>query len=197
MIDHVQKHCLREPLSAVVYWYFTFTNTEKQKVSHFLCSLVADICSNRRDTPQALQDAYDQANFGQQKPTIKSIMAMLKEVATGFEHIYLFVDALDECPRSDAERSMLLDFLNEIRSWQMRCMHVLVTSRREVDIEESFSQVPPHLGSISSIRVQGTHLEHDIKKYIQRRLQHRLYQNWKPALKLVVEAKLASQADGM
>lgn len=197
VIDHVQRHCNNEPNTAVVYWYFTFTDTEKQKVSNFLCSVIADICSNCRDTPIALQEAYDQANYGQQQPTIESIMTMLKDVVVGFEHIYLIVDALDECPKSVGERGKLLDTIHEIYGWEMGSIHILATSRREVDIEESFSRLDSDIGCYASVGVQGAHVEQDIIKYIGHRLEHRDYQKWKSALKRDVEIKLASQADGM
>jgi hypothetical protein len=135
VIDYAQKHCHNEPKAIVVYWYFAFTDTEKQKVSNFMCSLIADICSNRRDTPAALQEAYDQANYSQQQPTIKSIITMLKVMVVGFEHVYMTMDALDECPKTDGERDKLLDIIHEIHGWEMDYIHILVTSRREVDIQ--------------------------------------------------------------
>lgn len=197
VIDHVQKHYNNEPNTVVVYWYFTFTDTDKQKVSNFLCSVIADICSNRRDTPIALREAYDQANYGQQQPGMKSIIAMLKDVVVGFENIYLIVDALDECPKSTGERGKLLDTIHEIYGWKMDSMHILATSRREVDIEEYFNCLDSDLGCYAGVGVQGKHVEQDIIKYIRHRLRHRDYQKWKPALKRDVEIKLASQADGM
>lgn len=180
-----------------MYWYFTFTNVEKQKVSNFLCSSVADICSNRRDTPKALQDAYDRANCGRQEPTHECMMAMLKEVATGFENIYLFMDGLDECPKSGGERDRLLSVIHEIYGWEMGSLHILATSRRETDIEESIQRLDRCIGSFAVVGVQGAHVEQDIKKYIQHRLQDRVFLKWKPILKRDVEAKLTSQADGM
>lgn len=124
-------------------------------------------------------------------------MLMLKEVASGFEHIYVFVDALDECPKSNREREKLLNALHEICGWKMSSLHILTTSRREADIQASFNRSPMDLGYFKSIGVEGAHVEQDIRKYLQQRLQNHVFEKWGSALKEDVEFKLASQANGM
>jgi hypothetical protein len=192
----VQKICQTEPNSAVIYWYFTFADAEKQKRANMVGSLIADICSNRRDTPSTLQLAYDQANYGQQQPTFKTLMVMLKEVILGFENIFLVVDALDECPRHDAEREAVLNVLHEVHSWNMSSMHVLATSRREIDIQDSFDNILEQSNHAQSLSLEGQ-IADDIKKYIQHRLGHRIFQKWRPELKQDVERQLSAKADSM
>lgn len=64
VIDHLQQLRRNKANVAVVYWYFTFIDTEMQMVSNLLCSLIADICSKRRDIPQTHQTVYEQSNNG-------------------------------------------------------------------------------------------------------------------------------------
>jgi hypothetical protein len=112
VIDYVQQLFSDEPNLVVTYRYFTFIDTEKQKVSNFLCSSIADTCSNRLDTPEALLKAYKQSNHGQQLPSTESFLKMLHAVVEGFENVCLVIDALDECSRDNGERSKLLDILH-------------------------------------------------------------------------------------
>jgi len=87
---------------------------------------------------------------------------MLKDVVVGFEHVYLITDALDECPKLSGERGKLLDTLREIYGWKMGCMHILATSRREVDIQGFFNCLDDDDdddGCYESIKVQGANVE--------------------------------------
>ncbi len=137
-IDHIQKKCKDEPNTAIVYWYFSFRDAASQKVDNCLRSLVTRLCSKRRDIPKELQDAYELANNGQESPSTKSLMMMLSSVIEGFEHVYLFIDALDECPRIDStmggERSDLMEKIYDISSWNKQCLHILTTSKFLFDV---------------------------------------------------------------
>ncbi|KUJ23943.1 uncharacterized protein LY89DRAFT_662723 [Mollisia scopiformis] len=195
VIDHIQKRSINESNVAVVYWYFTFTNIDKQNVANALCSAIADICGNRRDTPEELQRAHDRCNAGQQKPPFDVLKSMLKVVSNGFDNIYLILDALDECPTTDGQRDTLLEFLHEVSSWQLDCLHVLATSRRELDIQESLTS--SHGKSSHFLSVQGSHVEQDIMKYLGHRLEHHTFRSWKPALKQDVKEDLVKKANGM
>jgi len=197
VIDYIQKQNDKEPSTVVVYWYFTFTDTEKQDVSNAVCSIIADICSNRRDTPEELQNEFRRNNFGQQKPPLRDLIAMLRTVMDRFQHVYLIIDALDECPKADNQRETLLDLLRETHSWQLKYLHILATSRREVDIQESLSLFSALPYAVISVSVQGSQVEQDIMKYLEHRLEHHKFSSWKPSLKEDVKEGLAKRADGM
>ncbi|RDL34761.1 uncharacterized protein BP5553_07889 [Venustampulla echinocandica] len=197
VIDHVQGRCKNDPFAVVVYWYFTFANTEKQNIHNCLRSLVAGIYRNRRDTPIAVREEYERSNSGQHIPNRKSLLLMLQEVMAGLDSVYLVLDALDECPKSDDSRCSLLDCIHDIFGWELAQLHILATSRSEVDISESFDSFLHQSGRFQAISVQGIHVERDIKKYLGHRLEAGAFRTWKPPLKRDIETKLASQADGM
>jgi hypothetical protein len=197
----MQKQCRAEPNSVVAYWFFTFRDPAYQSVDQCLRSLVANLCSMRKDTPEALQNAYESANNGQLSPDTESLMEMLNSAIDGFEHVYIFLDALDECPKSGKEqkreRDDLLERLYEICSWKKDCLHIFTTSRKERDIEEDLKSLSSEHENFKEISVQGVHIEEDIKRYIRHKFKAREFRNWKPDLKEEVETKLASQAEGM
>lgn len=196
-IEQLKEISAHDSNVAVVYWYFTFTDTEKQSVSNCLSSMIADACSNLRNTPEIVQKAYDQANYGQQSPTYDSQLTMLKEAVAGFDHLYLVIDALDECPKNDGEREKLLGVIESIHGWKTKCIHIMATSRNETDIASHFERMKKETGLITEIGLRNTHVEEDIKKYLRLRLEHKSFSKWKPKLKLEVKSSLAAKADGM
>lgn len=112
---------------------------------------------------------------------------------TGFDRIYVVLDALDECPQSENKRPALLNLLHDVRGWDASSLHMLVTSRREADIEDSFG----YIGSFTGITVAGPQVEEDIKMYLRQSLQGNKFKKWKMSLRRDVEMTLASKADGM
>jgi len=54
-----------------------------------------------------------------------------------FKETYLVVDTLDEC----VERQDLLATVEELTGWKDTNLHILTTSRREKDIEESIEHL--------------------------------------------------------
>jgi hypothetical protein len=185
----------------VVYWYFTFRDSASQNVDHCLRSLAINLCSKRADIPQALKEAYQQSNNGQLSPSTKTLMEILNDATDGFENVYIFLDALDECPISgkqqERERDQLMDRIHEICGWKKQCLHMLNTSRKERDIQESLASLSKELDNFNEISVQGALVEEDIRKYIRQSLTARQFNYWRPELKKEVETALASQASGM
>jgi hypothetical protein len=195
VINHIQGICKDEPAAVVAYWYFTFTDGEKQNVHNMLCSLIRDIASNRLDTPSELQDAYEMANYGLQRPTTEALTEMLKAVIHDFSAVYIVVDAVDECPRFDGERAKVLKLLKDIFSWQLDQLHVFVTSRREVDILDTFDNFPRR--HLQVIDAQGIQWNGDIELFITRRLQDSKFKTWNSDMRAEVKSKLGSRAHGM
>ena len=185
----------------MIYWYFTFRDSATQTTDQFLRSVITNLCSKRSDTPRELQEAYTAANDGQLSPSTASLMAMLNAAMEGFEDIYIFLDALDECPMfsqgQERERNELLEAINEICSWQKVCLHLFATSRKEIDIEEFFEELSAAQDNFQALSVQGSHVEEDINKYIQHELSSRKFKSWTLELKQEVGQKLRYRADGM
>jgi hypothetical protein len=67
------------------------------------------------------------------------MMAMLNAAIDGFDDVYVFLDALDECPKSGKQQEHELDNLmgrlHEMCSWNKEGLHILTPSRKERDIE--------------------------------------------------------------
>lgn len=86
----------------------------------------------------------------------------LRSVVDESENSFLIIDALDECVDKNGTRREILTFLTELSDWNLPQLHILVTSRKELDIEKSLNFVEKS----SSICIQ-THQQQDIEKYVK------------------------------
>ena len=112
---------------------------------------------------------------------------------TSLEDTYIILDALDECE----DRHELLTNLEQIISWKNVNLHVLVTSRREIDIEEALTSFSSPRNRIS---IHGTPLNADIRAYVHERLQldRKLKRRQKDLnMQREIEDTLMEKADGM
>jgi trehalose-6-phosphatase len=118
---------------------------------------------------------------------------MLWKVVEEFDHVFIVIDALDECPKNE-RREQLLAVITDIHSRSLDNIHVLVTSRREPDIEETL--LP--LLRTPAISLQGSHVDLDIKLHISSQLSTDLkLKKWPDEIKAEIESALISGANGM
>jgi ankyrin repeat domain-containing protein 50 len=193
IIEHMKEHCNLEPGFALAYFYFDFSDTEKQEVSAFVSSLITQLCNQVVDIPQELDDLYKKCNNGRQKATMRELKTTLSRIIKDLEDVFIVVDALDECPKN-GDRGELLEIITEIRAWSSSNMHLLVTSRLEPDIRETLT---PLLTS-QAISIQGAQVESDIKVHVvsQLAIDPRL-KRWSSDIKTEIEKTLTAGANGM
>ncbi|KAH0534139.1 hypothetical protein FGG08_007265 [Glutinoglossum americanum] len=193
IIDYIQFRCEQEPGSAIAYFYFDFNDTGKQDARSFVSSILVQLCRQRVDTPDTLQDLYKRCQNGHQRPAMGGLLAALSTTLTVFTHVYLILDALDECPRTDGERGRLLKLISDIRSWSNACVHMLATSRREIDIEEAMEILLVE----APICIEEAAVSDDIRTHINSRLMGVRFNLWPIKIKEEVESVLSEQAGGM
>lgn len=122
-----------KPNSAVLFFYFDFNDTDKQKHERLLRSLICQLsmyCSN-----SMLQDLYSSCSMGARQPSGEVLLTTLRHMMASIKDTYIILDALDEC----VERDELLTDIEDILSWENANLHLLATSPRERDIEESLT----------------------------------------------------------
>jgi hypothetical protein len=115
-------------------------------------------------------------------------MTTLKDMLRGFQHVYMIMDALDECE----DREQLLLLIQEITEWKLGTVHILATSRKERDIEHCLGcRVSAQINLHSSL------VNADIQTHIQARLRNDTkLQKWSK-IHGQIEATLMDGADGM
>ncbi|KAF4935424.1 putative ankyrin repeat protein [Colletotrichum fructicola] len=140
VIKYLKDQYEQNPETALAYYFFSFGNLEQQKVSAMLSSLVRQLCASRPDTPQPIKrfEGYMEKS---ERPDIEALEAALLAAVSGFSAVFIVVDALDECPTGEGERSRLLDCLTRIITAMPDNLHIFCTSRAEPDIHVMMEEV--------------------------------------------------------
>ncbi|KAH6662712.1 ankyrin repeat-containing domain protein [Halenospora varia] len=106
-----------------------------------------------------------------------------------FEETFIILDALDECK----EREELLLLLESLNSWGIEKLHVLATSRRERDIEETLESLVT-----SKICLQSALVNVDIGTYLFEQLQDDpKLKKWSANVRVEIKRTLMDGAQGM
>jgi len=193
----MEAYCNSKSGLAIAYFYFDFNDIEKQNTTNYISSLIAQLCSQIVDLPEKLKDMYKRCNDGNHKADMDNLRAVLKLFAAAEElhDLFIIADALDECPKNEKElREELLDLITEINSWSPSNIHLLVTSRQELDIKEKLTP----LLTASPISIEGSEVEADIKKHIENQLAtDPKLKGWSDDLKAHIERNLVKKAKGM
>jgi archaellum biogenesis ATPase FlaH len=165
---------------------------EKQKVANFLRSILFQLIRQAEYIPDFLMNLYD--NYRYSQPPTDLLLSTVKHVIIGHKHTFIIIDALDECPKQNEERSELCNLLKDIKEWTATNLHVLFTSRREVDLVESLDQ----LCTLGPISIQGEGVQFDIRKFIRAELlRNTRLSAWPTDIRDEIEHTLVEGARGM
>jgi hypothetical protein len=124
---------------------------------------------------------------------MNELKATLSSILDSFESIYFILDALDECSLDGGERERLLTAIREIHGWSNKRIHMLATSRMEIDIEDELAP----LLTEPSICIDSALVDEDIKAHVRTQLTASRFSNWPLNIKKDVELELTTQANGM
>jgi hypothetical protein len=94
---------------------------------------------------------------------LETLIAALKSVLEASAESFIILDALDECPRTGRSREQLCEILAEISKWSIPHSHVLVTSRKEPDIEDALSEIE----NLVKLPIQNAEVDVDIRVYVR------------------------------
>jgi hypothetical protein len=95
-----------------------------------------------------------------------------------FDNVYILLDALDESPRGEP-REDVLQVLVDLRSWSAPGLHLLVTSRDEIDIRDVLCN---ELGALNGemLSMKNEYVDRDIAAFVSHQLRdNRKFQKWK------------------
>jgi hypothetical protein len=193
IIEDVLCRCSHDHFLAVLYFYFDFNEAEKQQHEKMIRSLIIQLSFRCKDTPRDLQSLFSFCRDGDRPPPLDELLAILQKMIREFKGIYIILDALDEC----GDRGKLLEDIETITGWELENLHILVTSRREKDIEESLDSL---VDGTNKICIQSALVNDDIRTYIYKRLRTdqklKRWQN-RSEVQQEIETVLMSKADGM
>jgi hypothetical protein len=158
-----------------------------------LHSILCQLSQKFVKIPESLDALFSSCESGQRQPSTDALINVLQSVIKDFPHTYILLDALDEC----TQRGELMEMLETIVRWKIPNLHLVVTSRREHEIETSLVEF---VYSPNQICLQSAVVDKDIQLYIRQRLcKDKRLQKWEKdaSMKALIESVLMNGAKGM
>jgi hypothetical protein len=184
---------MRRTGMAVAYFYFDFTDKEKQLPEKMIRSILKQLSVQCPETPYVMLMLQSSCEETDRPPSIDELLDTMQKIMRSFCDIYIVLDALDEC----LEREELMEYLEIMASWNLDHLHILASSRPERAIEEGIGHL---IKSDSKIKVQSDLISDDIRKYISvRLLEDTKLKRWQNKLDVQqeIESCLMDKAKGM
>ena len=186
--------------ASMAYFYFDSRNVDKQGLRNLLSSLLTQLSARSSLYCDILFKLYS-VRDNRKGPSDSDLTKCLREMVTLPDQppIYLIIDALDESPYTSeilSPRKRVLQLLQELVDLRVPNLHICVTSRPEIDIQDVISP-------LTSLRV-SLHDESGQKNDIADYVRSIVYSNsepnmrrWKKEDKEFVIEVLSERADGM
>jgi hypothetical protein len=161
IIEELLCHCSSDPSFAMAFFYFDFKNKDTLP-DVVLRSLIEQLSVQTKTIPHVLETLFSKNASARRSLAQEELMSTLKTIIASFQAVYFVFDALDECP----ERHRFLAAIKDIHDWGFDTLHLLVTSRRERDIEDTLSGLITHEVPMDENLVEG-----DIRIHVSRTLE--------------------------
>ncbi|VDC02870.1 unnamed protein product [Peniophora sp. CBMAI 1063] len=193
VIDYLNE----DPTNIAASYYFDFRDVTKQDVHGLLVSLVLQLGDASTDCASLLR-SFHARNSVKGKPGTSLLMALFKDLVSALaKPVYLVLDAIDECS-PDTRRTKILPCLDELLRQSSTFMHILLSSRPEVDIREVFDEwrATRYAEEIDVHNVQSH--SRDIESYIMHSLSSdSTFRKWPSHLVDLAQTSLHDKANGM
>ncbi len=185
----------------MAYFYFDFRDIDKRSRRNLLPSLLVQLAARSDPFCDILTCLYKAHDDGIRQPSDNALIGCLKDMLTLPDQgpVYLIFDALDECPNTSgvpSHREQVLDLVADLVELRLPTLHICVTSRPEVDIQDTLGSLASHSVSLHDESGQ----RRDIVEYVSSVIHSnsvRAIRRWRDADKEMVVKTLSEKADGM
>jgi hypothetical protein len=190
IIEEISIRCRSDPSLAIAYFYFDFNNSSKDILGDaILRSMIKQLFIQCATIPSTLDRLFAENAAANRPPAHRELMFTLKSIIADFRAVYIIFDALDEC----LERSGFLKVVEEIYNWKLDALHLLATSRKEGDIEESLSGLVSH-----QVPMQEDLVDRDIRVHVSETLKcDSRFKKFSTEEKDLIQTTLIKDAHGM
>lgn len=186
IIEHLKHNC--GEADGLAYFYFNFRKGTPGDSQTCLRSLIAQLSQRGGDVPVVVWKLFERHLVDDELFDIFELVEVLLSLTRRQRRTFVIVEALDEA----SGRADMLSILKIMIEKKLENLHLLVSSRLELDIKECLEPI-----ITASIGLGGQTLNDDVSYYIQRRIQDDpKMRKWEESLKREVETSLVSMADG-
>ena len=193
IIEDMQECCAENPAKSLAFFFFDFNDVEKQDPANMVKSLLSQFLNRCNRVPDTVRSLRATCENGRREASQQQLLQALRGILELLPAPFVVLDALDECSNWDG----LFDILHEMQSWGRDTLRVLLTSRKEVEIEEALEDVvAPDGGTCLESRL----VDRDIRTYVQERLaKDKSFKRWQrdPETQGEIEKALGRKAHGM
>jgi hypothetical protein len=173
----------------IAFFYFSFSDEAKQDDNGMLRTLLLQLSVQLQDGERDLEQL--RALYKSGSPPVYALLDSLRRFLERFRDTYILLDALDESPR-DCKREGVLRAMQVISSWSIPSVHILVTSRNELDIREALDP-----SQNQGLPLRNPEIDRDIANFVSYQLKNDAkLQKWK-ARHEEIQAKLTTGAQGV
>ena len=199
IIQHIMK--LRDAENATLaYFYFDYRDEQKQNVRNVVTSLLVQLSGYSKPCCDIIYRLYLTHGKGMQQPSNHLLINYLKEMlAAAAQHpIFIVMDALDECPDlgMPTPREAVLNLVKDLVCLHLHVpnLHIVVTSRPEVDIQTRLKPLAVNAISLQDERRQKAVISNYVSSVMSSDEQMK---QWQDEDKSLVAKELSERADGM
>lgn len=146
------------------FFYFDFNDKSMQDDNSMLRALLLQLSGQIQGGEQVLEQLYKSHNPG--NPTVEALLNGLFNLLSQFRDSFILLDALDESPRGD-KRKGVLRAIQVIRQWYLPSVHLLVTSRDELDIRRSLDP-----SRDQDLSIAYSDVDRDIEDFLSHQLKN-------------------------
>ncbi|CAG8902272.1 unnamed protein product [Penicillium egyptiacum] len=139
IIQHTFRETNHRSGVGIAFFYFAFSDKSKQDAHSMLRALLLQLSVQFQDGQKELEQLHILSQSS--TPSVQVLLQTLRRFLKRFLDSYILLDALDECPR-DNGREDVLRVIQVIRDWRLPSVHLLVTSRDQLNIRRSLK--PSH-----------------------------------------------------
>lgn len=178
-MDHICKAQCVDERTVLVYYFFDFADEMSLNPTTVLNYLIKQLMQKQlaaienisRDIRTSLEETYGKGMSTARKFDLKILSGHLQDLCGLFGRVFIIIDGLDECKRSDRGRliAVLKSFLvsNISTSFEVK---LLLASRPEIDIKEQLELSTINFHSIILSDEKEDH-HFDMRLYITSRLK--------------------------
>ena len=185
----------------VAYYYFDSRESKKQDIYGLLSSLLSQLSAESDSYRGILSKLYSDCASGTRKPSSSAASGCLLDMLKfrGQHQIYIIVDALDECPASNASggpsaREEVLGLIKEVVGLKIPNVHLCVASRPEIDVKKFLRPLKPLEISLHDEVGQ----KNDVSKYIESAVRsYSEMKGWSNEETQLIIDTLSEEANGM
>jgi hypothetical protein len=185
-IDHLSRAMQNDDIG-LAYLFCNYNEQVGQTASMLLSALLKQLVRGQPDIATPVTHIYDHHSKRGTRPASDEVFAALQSVCSNYAIVYIVVDALDECSRTNGTRGPLID---KLRKLQIKAdVRLLFTSRFIPEIAQEFQ---------SNLILEVRASEGDTRRFIAAqipRLPNLIIRD--KELRRTVENEIVKAVDGM